>query len=68
MNVRSYILQPKTGHSSKGFISKTTGDDIIELNSNGNITSYKDILIEELGLTTAILKLASQNDITKGYI
>lgn len=58
----------KTGHSSKGFISKTIGDDIIELNSNGNITSYKDILIEELGLTTAILKLASQNDITKGYV
>lgn len=59
----------KTGHSTKGFIDKITKDgEKIELNPNGNITSYKDILADELGLTDSILKLANQNDVCKGHV
>lgn len=59
----------KTGHNSKGFIIKTNsvGDDV-ELNPNGNISSYKEILFEELGVSDAILKLANQNDVCKGHV
>lgn len=59
----------KTGHNTKGFITKTTASgEVIELNSNGNISSYKDLLKDELGLTDSILKLANQNDVCKGHV
>lgn len=59
----------KTGHACKGFILKTRDDDEkVELNPNGNITSYKEILFEELGVSDAILKLANQNDVCKGHV
>lgn len=59
----------KTGHSTKGFIEKTDKNgETVELNPNGNISSYKDILADELGLTESILKLANQNDVCKGHV
>lgn len=59
----------KSGHTAKGFIKKTrpTGEEV-ELNPNGNITSYKEILLEEFGISEAFLKLASQNDVCKGHV
>lgn len=59
----------KTGHNTKGYITKIRDNgESIELNSNGNISSYKEIVEEELGLTDAILKLANQNDVCKGHV
>lgn len=59
----------KTGHNTKGFIKKITKDgEEIELNPNGNITSYKDAVFDELGCTEATLKLANQNDVCKGHV
>lgn len=59
----------KTGHTSKGFIKKITKDgEEIELNPNGNISSYKDAVFDELGCTEATLKLANQNDVCKGHV
>jgi DNA repair exonuclease SbcCD ATPase subunit len=59
----------KTGHTTKGFIKKIPihGDEV-ELNPNGNITSYKDVLFDEMGVSDAILKLANQNDVCKGHV
>lgn len=59
----------KTGHNTKGYIRKITIDgDEEELNPNGNITSYKELIESELGLTDAVLKLANQNDVCKGHV
>lgn len=59
----------KTGHSSKGFIKKMMpSGEPMELNPNGNISSYKEILFDELGVSDAILKLSNQNDVCKGHV
>ena len=59
----------KTGHTTKGFITKINKDgEEVELNPNGNISSYKDAIFEELGVNDAILKLANQNDVCKGHV
>lgn len=59
----------KTGHTAKGFIKKISQDgEKIELNPNGNISSYKEVIFEELGVSDAILKLANQNDVCKGHV
>lgn len=59
----------KTGHTTKGFIKKISKDgESVELNPNGNISSYKDIIFDELGVSDAILKLANQNDVCKGHV
>lgn len=58
----------KTGHNTKGFVTKISNGEETELNPNGNITSYKEIVLEELGVSDAILKLSSQNDVTKGTV
>lgn len=36
--------------TTKAYITKTFGDQIVELNENGNVSSYKDIMYSELGL------------------
>ena len=59
----------KTGHNSKGYMKRISIDgEEIELNPNGNITSYKELVETELGLTDSILKLANQNDVCKGHV
>ena len=59
----------KTGHNTKGYIKKINKDgESVELNPNGNISSYKDAVFDELGCTEATLKLANQNDVCKGHV
>ena len=59
----------KTGHNTKGYMKKISIDgEEVELNPNGNITSYKELIETELGLTDAVLKLANQNDVCKGHV
>lgn len=36
--------------TTKAYITKTFGDQVVELNENGNVSSYKDIMYSELGL------------------
>jgi DNA repair exonuclease SbcCD ATPase subunit len=59
----------KTGHSCKGFVRRIDVDGVItEMNPNGNISSYEEVVAIELGITPAILKLSAQNDVTKGMV
>jgi len=68
-NCKLVYTPSKTGHNTKGFITKIGSDgESVELNPNGNISSYKEVLEDELGLTDAILKLANQNDVCKGHV
>ena len=62
-------MPSKTGHNTKCFIKKTNKlGETVELNPNGNVASYKDIIFDELGVTEATLKLANQNDVCKGHV
>lgn len=58
----------KTGHNSKAYMKKTIDGKTTELNPNGNVTSYKELLLSELGVSDAVLKLSSQNDVCKGHV
>lgn len=58
----------KTGHNSKAYLKKIVNGKTIELNPNGNVTSYKELLMSELGVSDAVLKLSSQNDVCKGHV
>ena len=50
--------------TTKAYIKKYIGDDIMELNANGNITSFKDILYSEFNLDPNFVALSqlSGND------
>lgn len=41
----------------KAYVTKSTPEGSIQLNPNGNVTSYKDIMIEELSLDSNFLSL-----------
>ncbi|MCK9309830.1 MAG: hypothetical protein M0P99_06130 [Candidatus Cloacimonetes bacterium] len=50
--------------TTRAYIKKYIGNDVIELNSNGNITSFKDILYSEFNLDPNFIALSqlSVND------
>ena len=43
---------------TKAYITKTFGNNVVELNENGNVSSYKDILYSHHCLCRPLLKLA----------
>jgi len=51
---------------TKAYITKTFGDQIIELNENGNVTSFKDILYSELGLDANFAALSQLSNDDRG--
>lgn len=64
-----HIYKPKKGggHTTKSFIIKQSklDDEIIELNPNGNVSTFLDAVEQELGITPAKMKLLQLgNDMT----
>lgn len=51
---------------TKAYITKTFGGQIVELNENGNVTSYKDILYNELGLDANFSALSQLSNDDRG--
>lgn len=51
---------------SKAYIKKSTIDGVIELNPNGNITSYKELLESELEIDGAFVALSKLSSEDKG--
>ena len=52
--------------TTKAYITKTFGDNIVELNENGNVSSYKDILYNELGLDANFAALSQLSNDDRG--
>lgn len=52
--------------TTKAYISKTIGGNIVELNPNGNVSSYKDILYTELGLDANFAALSQLSNDDRG--
>lgn len=52
-NIQHYYSPSKTSHSVKSFIQKNG----VEKNENGNVTSFKKYLSDELGITPNYMKL-----------
>lgn len=51
---------------TKAYITKTFGGNVIELNENGNVSSYKDILYSELGLDSNFAALSQLSNDDRG--
>lgn len=51
---------------TKAYITKTFNDVVAELNENGNVTSYKDILYSELGLDANFAALSQLSTDDRG--
>ena len=51
---------------TKAYITKTFGNNIVELNENGNVTSYKEILYSELGLDANFAALSQLSNDDRG--
>ncbi len=52
--------------TTKAYITKTFNDHAVELNENGNVTSYKDILYNELGLDANFAALSQLSNDDRG--
>lgn len=52
--------------TTKAYITKTFGDSVVELNENGNVTSYKEILYSELGLDANFAALSQLSNDDRG--
>lgn len=51
---------------TKAYITKTFGNTAVELNENGNVSSYKDILYSELGLDANFAALSQLSNDDRG--
>ena len=51
---------------TKAYITKTFGNTAVELNENGNVSSYKDILYSELGLDANFVALSQLSNDDRG--
>lgn len=54
--------------TTKGYISKTINGSLVELNPNGNISSCKEILDEELGLDSNFISLSRLSSEDRGLV
>lgn len=52
--------------TTKAYIHKQVYDNIIDLNPNGNISSYKDIIFEEFGLDSNFIALSQLSTEDRG--
>lgn len=60
------IKQSGERETTKAYITKTIGPEIVELNPNGNVSSYKDILYTELGLDANFIALSQLSNDDRG--
>ena len=52
--------------TTKAYITKTFGDAVVELNENGNVSSFKDILYTELSLDANFMALSQLSNDDRG--
>lgn len=52
--------------TTKAYITKTFGNSVVELNENGNVSSYKEILYTELGLDANFAALSQLSNEDRG--
>ena len=52
--------------TTKAYITKTFNDSVVELNENGNVSSYKEILYSELGLDANFAALSQLSNDDRG--
>lgn len=52
----------------KGYITKMVGDNSVELNPNGNITSCKDVIYDELGFDSGFEFLSQLSSEDRGIV
>ena len=52
--------------TTKAYITKTIGNNAAQLNENGNVTSFKDILYDELGLDPSFESLSQLSTDDRG--
>ena len=52
--------------TTKAYIVKTFGPEIVELNPNGNVSSFKEILYSELGLDSNFVALSQLSNDDRG--
>lgn len=62
------ILHPLGSNNKRGTSKAYIKKDNIELNSNGNITSYKDIVFSEFGLDYGFLSLSRLSGDDRGLV
>lgn len=60
------IKQNGERDTTKAYITKTFNDTAVELNENGNVSSYKDILYSELGLDANFIALSQLSNDDRG--
>ena len=60
------IKQNGDRDTTKAYITKTFGGNAVELNPNGNVSSYKDILYSELGLDANFAALSQLSNDDRG--
>lgn len=71
--VSKCIYTPKhdeSGHNAKCFLSiqRVSDDEPIELNPNGNVTSYTSLLLTYFGITKDYVNFASYSDAVSGIV
>ena len=60
------VKQNGERETTKAYITKSFGDHVVELNENGNVSSYKDILYSELGLDANFAALSQLSTDDRG--
>jgi DNA repair exonuclease SbcCD ATPase subunit len=68
INIKHIYTAKGDTHSIKSFITKTIDGNVIELNPNGNVTSFESMVEAEFGLDKDFLKIMSHNDDMKGLV
>lgn len=60
------VKQNGDRETTKAYISKAHGPEFVELNPNGNVSSYKDIIFNELGLDANFVALSQLSNDDRG--
>lgn len=63
-----YVPNKSGSHSTKCFITKTIGGDTIDLNQNGNVSSFMTAVENEFGIAEDFLRLSTQNENMAGLV
>ena len=69
IKIRHTYIPNKTGtHSTKSFIFKIVNGEELDLNPNGNVSSFLSAIEQEFGITEDFLKLSAQNNDMVGIV
>lgn len=66
---RAIYTPKKDGHTAKLYFGvKKDGEDEIEMNPSGNVTSYNELLYTYMGVNKDFVSFASYNDLVRGIV